>query len=189
VARQQLAAQRKVAARLKSHKDAIERALAAQRQLLASLQAAERRRLAAIEATRAAAEQTAAVHAQATAPTYTGPASGRAAVAVHFAYDQLGKPYQWGASGPSSYDCSGLTMAAWGAAGVSLPHSSAAQYGSGPHVSSADLEPGDLVFFGSPIHHVGIYIGHSDMINAPQTGDVVKVEYVFRSDYVGAVRP
>src|SRR5262249_42861790 len=153
--------QRKVAAKLKAHKEAIQSALARQKQLLSSLQAEQRRQLAALQAQRERAAAAAATTASRSAPrpTYNGPATGRAEVAVQFAYAQLGKPYEWGASGPSSYDCSGLTMASWGAAGVSLPHSSASQYYSGPHVSSSDLEPGDLVFFGSPIHHVGLYIG------------------------------
>jgi cell wall-associated NlpC family hydrolase len=119
--------------------------------------------------------------------SYNGPASGRASAALKFAYAQLGKPYQWGAAGPNSYDCSGLTMASWAHAGVSLPHSSSAQYGSGPHVTS--LQPGDLVFFGSPIHHVGMYVGNGNYIHAPHTGDVVSIDPLNRSDYVGAVRP
>jgi peptidoglycan DL-endopeptidase CwlO len=121
-------------------------------------------------------------------PTYTGPASGRAAVAIGFARRQLGKPYKWGGAGPNSYDCSGLTMRAWGAAGVGLPHSSRAQYNQGTRVSRSQLRPGDLVFFGSPIHHVGIYIGNGQMIAAPQSGDVVKVSSINRSGYTGAVR-
>jgi cell wall-associated NlpC family hydrolase len=80
-------------------------------------------------------------------------------------------------------------MYAWRAAGVSLPHSSAAQYASLPHVSQSQVAPGDLVFFGSPIHHVGIYIGGGQMVSAPHTGTVVKVQSAFRSDYVGAARP
>ena len=189
VARQQLAAQKKIATQLKEQKAAIQDTLARQQSLLDHLKAEERARLAALERQRQQEIASTTASRAAPIPTYNGPASGRAAVAVKFAYAQLGKPYSWGASGPSSYDCSGLTMAAWGSAGVSLPHSSAAQYGSGPHVSQENVEPGDLVFFGSPIHHVGIYIGNGNMINAPHTGDVVKIEAAFRSDYVGAVRP
>jgi len=185
VTRQQLAAQKKIAANLKTQRDAIQSALSQERSLLSSLQASERRRLAAAAAARRAAQQAQAVHQRA---SYHGPASGQASVAVRFAYAQLGKPYQWGAAGPSSYDCSGLTMASWAAAGVSLPHSSSAQYGSGPHVDRADLQPGDLVFFGSPIHHVGIYIGGGNMIHAPHTGTVVQISPL-ESDYAGAVRP
>lgn len=120
--------------------------------------------------------------------SYTGPASGSARVALNAAYAQLGKPYSWGAAGPNSYDCSGLTMYAWGKAGVSLPHSSRMQYSYGRKVSRADLQPGDLVFAGSPIYHVGMYVGNGNMIHSPQTGDVVKIAPLM-SNYVGAVRP
>jgi cell wall-associated NlpC family hydrolase len=115
--------------------------------------------------------------------------SGAASVAVHTALAQLGKPYMWGGDGPGSFDCSGLTMYAWAAAGVSLPHSAAAQYDGLPHVSQSSLEPGDLVFFGSPIHHVGLYIGKGLMVAAPSSGRVVQVQKAIRSDYVGAARP
>jgi len=186
VANQQLAQQKKIAASLKTHRDAIQTALDQQQALLSSLQASERRRLAAAAAARRAAEHARAMTQRA---SYHGPASGQASVAVRYAYAQLGKPYQWGASGPNSYDCSGLTMASWAAAGVSLPHSSSAQYGSGQHVSQSDIQPGDLVFFGSPIHHVGIYIGSGNMIHAPHTGSSVEIAPAFRGDYVGAVRP
>ena len=124
-------------------------------------------------------------------PTSSVPASGRAKLAVNFAYAQLGKPYEWAADGPGSYDCSGLTMAAWRAAGVSLPHSSGMQYGYGTHVSQSQLQPGDLVFFYSPISHVGLYIGGGKMIHAPRPGDVVKITSISGSymPYVGATRP
>ena len=121
--------------------------------------------------------------------SYTGPASGRGSVAVSEAYRQLGKPYRWGASGPAEFDCSGLTAWVWAKAGVSLSHSSRAQFGEGQHVSQSEIQPGDLTFYGSPIHHVGIYIGNGQMISAPHTGDVVKIQAAFRSDYVGATRP
>ena len=121
-------------------------------------------------------------------PTYSGPASGRAQIAVAEAYRQLGKPYRWGAAGPDSFDCSGLMMWVWGKAGVSLPHSSRAQYGYGRHVSKSELQPGDLVFYGNPIHHVGIYVGGGRYIAAPQTGDVVSFRDVNRSNYTGATR-
>jgi cell wall-associated NlpC family hydrolase len=118
---------------------------------------------------------------------------GREAVA--FAKQQLGKPYEWGADGPSTYDCSGLTMMSWNAAGIGIDHWSVAQYGEGTHVSSTDLRPGDLVFFAyntsdaSTIHHVGIYVGNGMMINAPHTGANVRYDPAFRSDYIGATRP
>jgi cell wall-associated NlpC family hydrolase len=118
------------------------------------------------------------------------PAPGPAAqVAVDTARAQLGKPYVYAGSGPDVFDCSGLTMYAWAAAGVSLPHNAEAQYQSLPHVSQSELQPGDLVFFGSPIHHVGIYAGGGSMIEAPYTGVNVRYRSIYRSDYAGAARP
>jgi cell wall-associated NlpC family hydrolase len=129
-------------------------------------------------------------HFAPSAPDPNVPApSGGAATAIATARAQLGKPYVYAAAGPNSFDCSGLTMFAWASAGVSLPHSSGAQFASLPHVAQSQLAPGDLVFFGSPIHHVGMYLGGGMMIHAPQTGDVVKISAVWRSDYAGAARP
>lgn len=118
------------------------------------------------------------------------PMSGRAKIAVDTALAQQGKPYVWGASGPNSFDCSGLTMYSWGRAGVSLPHQSAEQYGYGTHVPPdlAYLKPGDLLFFYSPIHHVAIYVGNGLQVHAPTSGDVVKVVGVDWSNLVGATR-
>ncbi|MDQ1710275.1 MAG: peptidoglycan DL-endopeptidase CwlO [Frankiaceae bacterium] len=122
-------------------------------------------------------------------PTPANDSSGsRASIAVRAAYAQLGKPYVWAADGPGSFDCSGLTMYVWARAGDYLPHSSRAQFGQGQRVSRSELQPGDLVFFGSPIHHVGIYVGGGEYIAAPQTGDVVSVRSMGRGDYAGAVR-
>jgi peptidoglycan DL-endopeptidase CwlO len=123
------------------------------------------------------------------APTVNAPASGGAASAVAAAKSRLGSPYVWAASGPSSFDCSGLTMWAWAQAGVSLPHSSSMQYSSGMRVSVSSLQPGDLVFYGSPIHHVALYVGGGQVIHAPQTGDVVRYASVDMMPVVGAVRP
>ena len=108
---------------------------------------------------------------------------------VNIAKKYLGAPYRWAAAGPNSFDCSGFTMYVYAQVGVSLPHSSRAQYGSGQRVSRSDLQPGDLVFFGSPIHHVGIYVGGGNYIHSPRTGDVVKIVPMTRGDYVGACRP
>jgi cell wall-associated NlpC family hydrolase len=101
--------------------------------------------------------------------------SDAAQVAIGTAMAQRGKPYVWAASGPGSFDCSGLTAFAYRAAGVSLPHSSGQQSRMGQAVARADLKPGDLVFFYSPVSHVGIYIGNGQMVHAPTSGDVVKV--------------
>jgi cell wall-associated NlpC family hydrolase len=115
--------------------------------------------------------------------------SSAAARAVAYARAQLGKPYLWSAEGPSSFDCSGLTMMAWRGAGVSIPRTSRQQFTIGRHISQSNLEPGDLVFFGSPIHHVGMYVGNGTMIEAPYTGQVVRFHSINRSDYAGATRP
>ncbi|HEX2259257.1 MAG TPA: NlpC/P60 family protein [Actinomycetota bacterium] len=122
-------------------------------------------------------------------PIVSLPGSGGAKTAVQTAYGLIGRPYRWGASGPGSFDCSGFTAYVWRAAGVSLPHSSRAQYAATKRVSREDLQPGDLVFFGRPIHHVGMYVGGGNMINSPQTGETVAVRSMARRDYVGAGRP
>jgi cell wall-associated NlpC family hydrolase len=124
-----------------------------------------------------------------------GSPSGAAGRAVAYAMAQRGKPYVWGAAGPSSYDCSGLILAAYRSAGVWLPRVSRAQWHSGPHVSLSELAAGDLVFFaynsGSPatIHHVGMYIGGGMMVEAPYSGARVRVSSIGRHDYIGAARP
>jgi len=119
------------------------------------------------------------------------PASGHGALIVKYAFQELGKPYVWGAAGPNSFDCSGLTMYVFAKVGISLPHSAEAQYNLGQKVSRDSLQPGDLVFFssgGGYISHVGIYIGNNSYISAPRTGDVVKVQSMNRRGYVGATR-
>lgn len=188
---------RALEATLRAEKRAVESRLTQARDLLSRLEARQRARL---EAMRRAATQR-ALNARSTAlrvsrssrgdsfPTYDGPASGRAAEAVKTAYAQLGDPYVWGADGPDSFDCSGLTMYSWGAAGVSLPHSSAAQYDAVPHVAISDLQPGDLVFYYSPISHVGIYIGGGRIIDAPYPGLSVHVSALHSMPLVGAGRP
>ncbi len=108
---------------------------------------------------------------------------------VEVAMRYLGRPYHWAAAGPDSFDCSGFTMFVYGKVGVSLPHSSRGQISSGQRVSRSTLKPGDLVFFGSPIHHVGIYVGGGRMVHSPHTGDVVSVDSIDRGDYSGACRP
>lgn len=119
------------------------------------------------------------------APPYV---AGKAGVAIRFAYAQLGKPYVWAADGPDSYDCSGLTMAAWRSAGVSLPHNAEMQWHALPHISRSSLRPGDLVFYYN-LGHVGIYVGNNQIIHAPHTGDVVRLASVDRSPPYGYARP
>ena len=115
--------------------------------------------------------------------------SSRAQSALNFALAQLGKPYIWGGTGPTDYDCSGLMMASWGKAGVSLPRTAAAQYAAGTPVSTSDLQPGDLVFFYPGITHVGMYIGDGKFIHAssPRTGIKVSV-LAQQPSYQGARR-
>ena len=102
---------------------------------------------------------------------------------------QLGKPYVWAGAGPDTFDCSGLTMWAWRAGCVRLSHSTEYQFRETRRVDVADLLPGDLLFFGDPIHHVGIYVGDDTMIEAPHTGAVVRYRTIQRGDFVGAGRP
>jgi cell wall-associated NlpC family hydrolase len=115
-------------------------------------------------------------------------AEERMGPALSYALAQVGKSYVYGAAGPSSFDCSGLTMAAWSQAGVSLPHSSSAQYNSGQHISESELQPGDLVFYYSPISHVGMYIGGGKIVNALNPGSGVKVSGLHDMPFSGAVR-
>jgi cell wall-associated NlpC family hydrolase len=133
--------------------------------------------------------------AAAPAPTFTPPPPpppapappsphGGAQQAIAYAEAQLGEPYQWGASGPSSWDCSGLTMKAWASAGTYLPHYSVAQYEAGVPISVSELRPGDLVFWstnGAPsgIHHVAMYIGNGQIIHAPRTGRPVEIDNMY----------
>ncbi|MBB0246520.1 glycoside hydrolase [Streptomyces alkaliphilus] len=115
--------------------------------------------------------------------------STRAEQAIAHARAQLGKPYVWGATGPGSYDCSGLTQAAWRAAGVELPRVTWDQVNAGTRIGRADLRPGDLVFFYSDISHVGLYIGDGQMIHAPRPGTNVRVESISVMPFHSAVRP
>ena len=117
-----------------------------------------------------------------------GGGSGSAAAVVAYARAQVGKPYCYGGSGPGCYDCSGLTMMAWRQAGVSLPHSSASQFNVGRRISASELQPGDLIFYYSPISHVSIYIGGGQRISATHTGDYVRVQSL-GSSIVGYARP
>ncbi|MBE1535142.1 C40 family peptidase [Actinomadura algeriensis] len=124
--------------------------------------------------------------------SYNGPASGAAGTALDFAYAQLGKPYGYGMEGPNSYDCSGLTMKAWGAAGVSITRTTNSQWAATKRVSKENLQPGDLVFF-SGLGHVGMYVGNGKMIHAPRTGKNVEVVSItsgyYLNNYYGAGRP
>lgn len=111
---------------------------------------------------------------------YTGPIpeiSGKAGIAVKFAYNAIGTPYVFAADGPKGYDCSGIVLAAWRAAGKSLPHNAAMQYNAVAHIKRSELAPGDLVFY-SNLGHVGIFVGDNKVIHAPTFGERVKISSV-----------
>jgi cell wall-associated NlpC family hydrolase len=125
------------------------------------------------------------------------PAADAVDAALQFAFTQLGKPYRFGGTGEGGfYDCSGLTLRAYQAGGVQLPRTAATQWSAGVHIlDPGAVQPGDLVFYANDlsnpatIHHVGIYIGAGNMINAPHRGAVIRIQPAFRADYIGAVRP
>lgn len=181
---QAAAVSRKLAARKKS----IEGKLADRKRMLSGLEA----QVAALD--RAEEQRRAAEAAQASRRPEPGgrsfPPPTRAARSevVSIAKRYLGARYVWGAEGPNTFDCSGFTMFVYRQVGVRLPRVSRDQIHAGQRVNRSDLRPGDLVFFGSPIHHVGIYVGGGKMIHSPRTGDVVKISPL-HSDYVGACRP
>lgn len=161
---------------LSAEKKTVDDNLADAKSILADLEAEERER---VLASRSGTTRT---------PSSV-PASGRAAAAVAYAMAQVGDAYVYGAAGENAFDCSGLTMRAWAQAGVSLPHSSSAQYASGPNIAASDLQPGDLVFYYSPISHVGMYIGNGLVVHAANPGAGVAVDGLYSMPYVGAVRP
>lgn len=167
--------------------DEIEEKLAEAESLLADLEEEERQAVVSRDATRTEAPAPESADDSSEAPSV--PASGRAAAAVQYALAQVGDAYVYGATGESAFDCSGLTMRAWAQAGVSLPHSSSAQMGSGASVSSGSLQPGDLVFYYSPVSHVGIYIGNGQIVHAANPSTGVAVAPVFSMPFSGAVRP
>jgi peptidoglycan DL-endopeptidase CwlO len=190
--RSELAALQAVQAKQDELKKELERNLAEAERVLSQLDAAERAKLeaeAAEEARKAREDRPDRSIDRTGEANIDVPASGRAKIAVDYALDQLGDAYVWGADGPSSFDCSGLTMAAWGKAGVSLSHSSRAQINEGRQVSRANLQPGDLVFFYNPISHVGIYLGDGQMVHASRPGKPVKIESISNMPYAGASRP
>ncbi|MGW0648523.1 NlpC/P60 family protein [Streptomyces umbrinus] len=200
---------------LKTSKADVQRKLATARDLLSKLTTEEKARLAAIERQKqeeaqrkadelarqqaADAERRRQEAAQGTGTsTGSGSASGtsgsaastaKADKALAFARAQVGKPYVWGASGPGSYDCSGLTQAAWKAAGVTLPRTTWDQVKAGTTVSVNSAQPGDLVFFYDDISHVGIYIGDGMMIHAPKPGAYVREESIYYMPIHSVVRP
>lgn len=139
--------------------------------LLSKLTKSERDRLAKLKEAEENADQASSLKAAKSANAV----SGRAGTALKYALQQIGDKYVFGAAGMVTWDCSGLTMRAYQSAGVSLPHSSAAQSRMGKKVSLNALKPGDLLFFGRPVSHVGVYLGGGKMVHAPRSGSRVKV--------------
>jgi cell wall-associated NlpC family hydrolase len=193
---QEQAAAAKAAAQMRQHRDEVNHALAQTSALLASLQEADRQRLANIAAAKKKAAAAAAAAARASwssrsyssrsngSPStiaYTGPASGRAAVAVRYALSQVGDPYSYSANPPSSWDCSKLTAAAWGAAGVSLTPVSYAQANEVRRISTSELRPGDLLFYFNGAHHVAMYIGGGRLVEAASPSHGVWVTDLWNS--------
>jgi cell wall-associated NlpC family hydrolase len=189
----QLVALRDLQERAAREKRAMDDSVAAAQRVLSTLRVEERAKLAAAErarreaATRASRSERRRIAEE--EPVFTGPASGRARKAVEVALAQVGDSYVYAADGPDAFDCSGLTTFAWRAAGVSLPRSSRAQHAAGRKVSRSDLQPGDLVYFYSPISHVGIYIGDGKMVHAANPRDDVRVDPISLMPYSGATRP
>ncbi|GHA55231.1 hypothetical protein GCM10010330_03290 [Streptomyces tendae] len=168
-------------AELKRHRETVTGKLESARRLLSRLTAEERADVG-DRASRSAPGPRESLSASAQAP------NSRAAAAVAYAYQKLGSPYVWGATGPNAFDCSGLTQAAYRAAGVSLPRTTYAQIDAGRRVPRSELAPGDLVFFYSGISHVGIYVGNGQMIHAPNPSAPVRVAPVDEMPFAGATR-
>ena len=159
-----------------------------QRKAEAARKAAEAKRQAAIAAKKAAEEKKAA---EAKAKAYAESQSGKIEKAISVAEEQIGDPYVWGATGPSSFDCSGLTQYAYGAAGIELPRVSRDQAGSLPTVPNDQVQRGDLIFFGDPVYHVGIFLrwenGQAIMLHAPKPGAAVREEPAWDGWFAGSV--
>ncbi|MFE8952439.1 NlpC/P60 family protein [Streptomyces althioticus] len=170
-------------AELGRHKRTITEKLSAARQALSRMSPEERARITGgTDRAARSAGDTARDAALSQAP------NARAAQAVAYAHQKLGSPYVWGATGPDAFDCSGLVLAAYRSAGVSLPRTTYAQIDAGRRVSRSELLPGDLVFFYSGISHVGLYIGNGQMIHAPNPSAPVRVAPVDQMPFAGATR-
>lgn len=175
--------------------DALHKQIAATEAAAAAKAAAEAEaaRVAAAAQAAATADRTSPITS--TSPLFIGgrcpavPITANGGVAAKTACRQIGKPYEWAANGPDTFDCSGLTQYAWSSAGVSLTHYTGAQWNEGAPVSRENLRTGDLVFFYSDLHHMGIYVGNGLIVHAPHTGDVVRMAALANMPYAGARRP
>ncbi|MFC3578339.1 NlpC/P60 family protein [Streptomyces yaanensis] len=188
-ARVELASLKSRQAELRREKRTITGKLGEARQLLSRLSEGQRAQFAgdgsAVRASRSALRNLGPVSAS----TATAEApNARVAAALAYAYGKLGSPYVWGATGPDAFDCSGLVQAAYRSAGISLPRTTYAQIGAGQRVPLSELLPGDLVFFYSGISHVGIYVGHGQMIHAPNPSAPVRLAPIDEMPFAGATR-
>lgn len=182
---------------LKKNKQDVQAKLSEARKMLSKLTAEQKARLAAIEKKKEEAARKAAERAEKARQDEAGSEAGKggatdsaaAAKVMSFAKKQLGKPYVWGATGPGSFDCSGLTLGAWKSAGITLPRTTFDQVNVGTKVSKSQMKPGDLIFFFDDVSHVGIYAGNGQMIHAPKPGAEVRYETIENMPFHSANRP
>ncbi|MCG7208054.1 C40 family peptidase [Streptomyces arenae] len=172
----------------KKRRDEVRARLSDVERMLAALTPAQLTAVAALEQADTAAAQRALTASGALSAT-TLPPSQEGDRAVRYAVRQLGKPYQWGAAGPKSYDCSGLTSQAWGHAGTAIPRTSQEQWAGLPHVPLNRLRPGDLVVYFPEATHVALYLGDGKVVQAPRPGAKIKVSPIAANPILGAVRP
>lgn len=187
-ARQALDSQQTLAARQKQHKDEVATQLKEVERMLAALTPEQLTQLGAREAANTAGAQRELV-ASGRLPTRTGTPTAAGGAALRYAAAQIGKPYVWGAEGPGSFDCSGLTSQAWAHAGRAIPRTSQEQWATLPKVPLDQLRPGDLVVYFPKATHVGLYVGGGKVIQAPRPGAKVKVSPIAANPLLGAVRP
>ncbi|MFD4723491.1 NlpC/P60 family protein [Streptomyces seoulensis] len=187
-ARKALDTQLTLAAKQKKQRDDVTRRLSDVERLLASLTPEQRGEVSQLEQDGVADAQRRLTGSGALGDD-DRPASAEGGRAIRYALDQLGKPYRWGAVGPASFDCSGLTSRAWARAGTPIPRTSQEQWARLPHVPLNALRPGDLVIYFPEATHVALYLGDGKVVQAPRTGDTVKISPIAANPVLGAVRP
>ncbi|WP_030816737.1 C40 family peptidase [Streptomyces sp. NRRL F-2799] len=187
-ARKALDTQLTLAERQKKQRDDVTRRLSDVERLLASLTPEQRGEVSRLEQDGVAEAQRRLTDSGALGDD-DRPASAEGGQAVRYALDQIGKPYRWGAVGPASFDCSGLTSRAWARAGTPIPRTSQEQWARLPHVPLNSLRPGDLVIYFPEATHVALYLGGGKVVQAPRTGETVKISPIAANPVLGAVRP
>ncbi|RZU44475.1 NlpC/P60 family protein [Streptomyces sp. BK022] len=187
-ARKALDTQLTLAGQQKKQRDDVTRRLSDVERLLASLSPEQREEVTRLEQDGVAAAQRGLTDSGALGED-DRPASAEGGQAVRYALDQVGKPYRWGAEGPASFDCSGLTSRAWARAGTPIPRTSQEQWARLPHVPLNSLRPGDLVIYFPEATHVALYLGGGKVVQAPRPGDNIKVSPLAANPVLGAVRP